>query len=576
MSGDEPRDPPGTLTSLIEEVVRDAQRRGEGQAWSDGLRPGTVVGRYELVREVGRGGFGVVWEARDRDLGRTVAFKALRARGEPAREKRLLAEAEVAARLSHPNIVTVLDVGRSEHGVYLVQEFLTGVPLSRRLAGGRLPLREAVRVAIELARGLAHAHAHGVVHRDLTPGNVQLCDDGQVKLLDLGMAAALGRRKLDGGTPAYMAPEQAAAAPEDERTDVYALGVLLFRMLTGAPPVEVDEHGAARSGSRGLDVPEAPALATLVESMLSHTPTERPRDAGVVLEALLEIEPSLPRAGPGPSRARIRRPPRARWITAGVLLGLGVAATGALAAVLVAHRTGVRLALGEPPGLAPAALVVSATSATGTCSWRQLERRDFEGPPGDLRWRNGSFRTQGPAKLDGRGAWHQGSDWNQLFVPIGERRPDVFAVDAQFLPPATAPAEQFLGVSLHVYADPVGPLDASSSDVAHGRGLVIFDAPGKAPQFEWGTPDGVHSRLVAAKGTLGSSIRGRWHTLRIEGSRSRCWLRVLLDGAPLLVETGHCDLAGGHVLLGASGGSYVPADVHWRTFRLFEGDASCQ
>jgi hypothetical protein len=572
----EAREAPGTLTSLIEEVVRDAQRQAGEEAWGHGLRAGLVIGRYELLREVGRGGFGVVWEARDRDLGRTVAFKALRVRGEAAREQRLLAEAEVAARLSHPNIVTVLDVGRADHGVYLVQEYLTGAPLSQRLAEGRLPLREAVRIATELARGLAHAHAHGVVHRDLTPGNVQLCDDGQVKLLDLGMAAAFGRRKLDGGTPAYMAPEQAAAAPEDERTDVYALGALLYRMLTGQPPVATDDRGVARSGSRGLEVPEAPALAALVEAMLSRSPTERPRDAGVVLEALLELEPTLPRSSAGPSRVRIRRPPRARWIGAGVLFGLGVAGVVALASVLWAHRAGLHLVSGGPAGAAPAALVVSATSATATCSWKQVARRDFETPATDLKWRNGSFRGQAAEMHEGRGAWHQGSDWNQLFIPVGERRPDVFAVDAQFLPPAAAPADQLLGVSLHVFADPVGPLDSSSSEVAHGRGIVLYDAPGKAPQFEWGIPDGVQTRVVAAKGTLGSLARDRWHTLRIEGSRSRCWLRVLLDGAPLLVETGHCDLAGGHVLLGSNGGSYVQADVRWRTFRLFEGDATCQ
>ncbi len=130
-----PAEPPGTLTRLIEEVVRGAADQVEREAESS-LRPGLLIGRYELLREVGRGGFGVVWEARDRELGRTVAFKALRVSGEAARERRLLAEAEVAARLSHPNIVTVLDVGRSEHGVYLVQEFL---PTSRPVRPGPPP-----------------------------------------------------------------------------------------------------------------------------------------------------------------------------------------------------------------------------------------------------------------------------------------------------------------------------------------------------------------------------------------------------------------------------------------------------
>jgi hypothetical protein len=564
------RDPPGTLTSLIEEVVRGGSGgsgREVGGAWTDGMRSGTLIGRYELLREVGRGGFGVVWEARDRDLGRIVAFKALAARGEVAREKRLLAEAEVAARLSHPNIVTVLDVGRSEHGVYLIQEFLSGGPLARRLAEGRLPLGVAVHIGIEVARGLAHAHAHGVVHRDLTPGNVQLCEDGQVKLLDLGMAAALGRRKVEGGTPAYMAPEQAEGAPEDERTDVYALGVLLYRMLTGSPPLDADSMGRVRTATRGLEVPEAPALGTLVEVMLSRSPTDRPRDAQAVLEALLEIETGLPRKSLGSSRARVRQPSRARWVTAGVAAGL-------LAAGLLGLPVAAWVLSSRGAGQAP--LIVSASSATVPCSWKQIARRDFDTPATDLRWRSGEFGKQEPVRHEGRGAWRQGSDWNQLFVPAGEARPDVFAVDAQFLAPVDPGSDHLLGVSLHAYADPVGPLDHRSSDVAHGRGLAIYEAPGGAPRFEWGVPDGLHSRVVAAKGSLSGSIKGKWHTLRIEGSRTRCWLRVLLDGTPLLVEAGHCDLAGNGFLLGSNFGSYAPANVLWRNFNLFEGDSSCQ
>lgn len=148
----------------------------------------------------------------------------------------MLREAEAAARLSHPNIVTLHDAGRSEQGPYLALELLKGQTLAQRLEQGPIALREALRIGVEVAKGLAHVHDHGVVHRDLTPGNVYLCDDGQVKVLDLGMARAFGRPTLRGGTSAFMAPEQAEGAPEDERTDVFALGVLLYRMLTGALP----------------------------------------------------------------------------------------------------------------------------------------------------------------------------------------------------------------------------------------------------------------------------------------------------------------------------------------------------
>jgi len=159
------------------------------------------------------------------------------------RQERLLREAEAAARLSHPNIVTLYDVGRSPQGPYLILELLRGGTLAQRLRQGRLPVREALRVAVEMAKGLAHAHSQGVVHRDVKPGNVFLCDDGQVKLLDLGMAHAFGHRTFAGGTPAYMAPEQWRGAPEDERTDVFAQGVVLFETLAGAVPFP-DEAGA--------------------------------------------------------------------------------------------------------------------------------------------------------------------------------------------------------------------------------------------------------------------------------------------------------------------------------------------
>jgi serine/threonine protein kinase len=214
----------GGVSGLLGELAH-APEIELGSAWEHVLRPGAVVGRFELVRELGRGGFGVVYEARDHELGRSVAFKAVRA-GERAslQEERVLREAEAAARLSHPNIVTLYDAGRCEHGPYLVLEMLRGETLAARLSEEPVPLHEALRIASDVANALAHAHREGVVHRDLSPGNVFLCDDGRVKVLDFGLSHAFGRRHISGGTPGYMAPEQWRGAPEDERTDVYALG----------------------------------------------------------------------------------------------------------------------------------------------------------------------------------------------------------------------------------------------------------------------------------------------------------------------------------------------------------------
>jgi TolB-like protein/Tfp pilus assembly protein PilF len=320
------------MTALLEEIARGP---GEppAQGWQGALRPGVAVGRFEMVAEIGRGGFGVVWEARDTELGRAVAFKAVRAGGKAGlREERLLREAEAAARLSHPNIVTLFDVGRRPEGPYLVLELLRGRTLAERLEAGSMSPPEALRVAVEVAKGVAHAHAQGVVHRDLKPANVFLCQDGQVKVLDFGLAHAFGQRRADGGTPAYMAPEQWAGAPEDERTDVFALGVLLYQMLSGELPFAA---GARRAeGSRlapRLEVSELPALGELLSRMLARDPVKRPRDAGQVLEALAAAEEELrrlpsgtePRVSrkPTPSRAegrRARRPAAPREAIASI------------------------------------------------------------------------------------------------------------------------------------------------------------------------------------------------------------------------------------------------------------------
>ncbi len=301
--------PPGALTALLEEVAATPETR---EVEPDAIPAGTVVGRFEIVRELGRGGFGVVYEARDRDLDRRVAVKIVRPGRIQEQEGRVSREAEAIARLSHPNLITLFEVGRSEHGPFLVFELLRGKTLDLRIEEGPLPVPEAVHVATEIARGLAHAHAEGVIHRDLKPSNVFVTTSGQVKILDFGMAHAFGRRRLSGGTPAYMAPEQWDDAPEDERTDVFALGVMLHRMLTGAYPfTEGKGRWAAEPGRAGrLDAPGAPELAGLVERMLDRRPTARPRDGAAVVAALAPVEVRLratPAHGGPPARARRRK-----------------------------------------------------------------------------------------------------------------------------------------------------------------------------------------------------------------------------------------------------------------------------
>jgi serine/threonine-protein kinase len=247
------------------------------------LPAGTEIGRFELGRVLGSGAFGVVYEARDRVLGRSVAFKLVRP-GSASGADQLVREAGTVARLAHPNIVSLFDFGRSEHGPYLVLELLRGQTLSRRIGEKPLATLEAVRIARDVARGLAHAHAEGVCHRDLKPDNVFLTEAGPVKVLDFGLAHALGHERLAGGTPRYMAPEQWRGGREDERTDLFALGVMLHRMLTGRYPFPDDEGCWVERSEPAppLDVPGVPELGVLVARMLERDPARRPGDAEVV------------------------------------------------------------------------------------------------------------------------------------------------------------------------------------------------------------------------------------------------------------------------------------------------------
>ena len=303
--------PPGTVSRLLLEIAQTPEE-DLAASWQEALRPGAIVGRYQIRDEIGRGGFGAVYEAFDPELGRTVALKALK----PGRRKhRLLEEwikkeAEAVAKLDHAAIVTLFDVGTCPAGAYLVMELLHGETLDHRIARGALPVDEALRIAEEMAQGLAHAHSRGVLHRDLKPANVFLCHDGRVKLLDFGLAHLLGTEGASGGgTPAYMAPEQAAGAAVDERADVYAAGMVLGEMLTGKRPVAP----SAPPELTGVPRPVAKAIS----SALATDPSTRPRDGAAWLAALWA------------ARASLERPVRARRVallaSVGVLVGLAIA-----------------------------------------------------------------------------------------------------------------------------------------------------------------------------------------------------------------------------------------------------------
>jgi serine/threonine protein kinase/Flp pilus assembly protein TadD len=218
------------------------------------LEAGTLVGPYEILGPLATGGMGEVYRARDTRLERKVAVKVLptRTADDPTRRERLEREARAIAALSHPHVCVLFDVGMHEGSPYLVMEYLEGETLADRIARGPLPVGEALRLAGEVAEGLAAAHERGIVHRDLKPANVKITPDGRAKVLDFGLArrreanapASVGDEEATAaapmtaanavmGTAGYMSPEQARGQLVDQRTDVWALGALVFEMLTG-------------------------------------------------------------------------------------------------------------------------------------------------------------------------------------------------------------------------------------------------------------------------------------------------------------------------------------------------------
>ena len=208
-------------------------------------------GRYEILKELGRGAMGVVYKAHDPKINRTVAVKTISLAGqEPAEEQdyreRFVREAEAAGRLLHPGIVTIFDVGEEPEtrAPYIVMEFVGGETLEKTLSRGdrKLPVAKALQLALELAEALECAHGQGVVHRDLKPANILMTEDGHAKIADFGVAKLnLSNHTLAGralGTPAYMSPEQLNGDPVDGRSDLFSVGVILYTVLTGYRPFQ--------------------------------------------------------------------------------------------------------------------------------------------------------------------------------------------------------------------------------------------------------------------------------------------------------------------------------------------------
>ncbi|MEV5704545.1 serine/threonine-protein kinase [Actinoallomurus sp. NPDC052274] len=276
--------------------------------------PTTVLGdRYRLVERVAVGGQGEVWRAEDTALGRPVAVKLLRGEYADSAEfrQRFRLEARNAAALSHPGIAQVFDYdeGRGDEPPYLVMEFVEGESLAATIArDAPMPPDRVLEIIVSAATALAVAHAAGLVHRDVKPGNLLVGRDGSIKITDFGIARAvdaipLTRTGMLMGTPLYLAPEQATGKQATAATDLYAVGIIAFEMLTGRPPYE-GPATAVLVAHRDTPLPELPAsvpfgLRDLVRALTVKDPAMRPAGAALVAEraARLRADPGVTVAG---------------------------------------------------------------------------------------------------------------------------------------------------------------------------------------------------------------------------------------------------------------------------------------
>jgi dipeptidyl aminopeptidase/acylaminoacyl peptidase len=312
------------------------------------LAPGARLGHYEILAPLGAGGMGEVYRARDTSLAREVAVKVLpeRVATSPDALARFEREAQAVAALSHPNILAIHELGRQDGTAYAVMELLEGETLRQRLGGGPIPQRKALEYAVQVANGLAAAHAKGLVHRDLKPENLFVTRDGRVKILDFGLVAhqaaaddnatsspTLGRFTDPGavvGTVGYMSPEQVRGARVDARTDIFALGAVLFEMLTGRRAFQRDTAAETMTAILKEDAPDLSstgrqvgvALDRIVQRCLEKSEDERfqsARDVAIALEAFSGGDSAqLPAARP---RRLPRVLPAAALVLAGAALG---------------------------------------------------------------------------------------------------------------------------------------------------------------------------------------------------------------------------------------------------------------
>ena len=309
---------------------------------------GTTLSHYTIDAKVGEGGMGIVYRARDTVLGRVVAIKVLSADAANDAElaPRILREAKAASKLNHPNIVTLYELGRSGETGFLVMEFVDGAPLGTQIDPGGLPIDRVIDYAWQIADALAAAHEAGLVHRDMKPGNVMITPSRRVKVLDFGLARHLPAaaaaetraattefmtREGMSGTVGYMSPEQIEGHPADARSDVFALGVVIFEMLTGRRPFAGDTAWRTMQATVDADPPAVnklrpetpPALVQIVARALAKRPEDRYPTARALADDLAALRTPTATVAAAPVRKR-------GWATIAAVSSLALAAAGTI------------------------------------------------------------------------------------------------------------------------------------------------------------------------------------------------------------------------------------------------------
>jgi len=314
------------------------------------LTPGARLGHYEVLSVLGTGGMAEVYRARDTRLGRDVALKVVTEAlaGDPELLRRFEQEARLAGSLNHPNLVAVHDLGLHDGAPYFITELLQGESLRQRLARGRIPLQSALEWGAQLARGLAAAHARGIVHRDVKPENIFVTSDGHVKLLDFGIAKLAEAVRDKGphglmdvtvtptggatrtgsvlGTPGYMSPEQVRGESVDARTDIFGLGAVIYEMVSGKrafPGATVVESGSAilRDEPEPLPAGAPPILAQVILHCLEKEPARRLQSASDLAFDLEMLRSPTGSTGPVLRASRVRAR-RAVWLIGAVAVAI--------------------------------------------------------------------------------------------------------------------------------------------------------------------------------------------------------------------------------------------------------------